>query len=42
VSHGCFMIVLALCLRWRGLIDRGPLLPRVGYGAMTEYLFKTG
>lgn len=42
VSHGCFVVVLALYLRWRGLIDRGPLLPRVGYGAATEYLLRTG
>jgi broad specificity phosphatase PhoE len=37
VSHGWFLTVLALHLRWRGLIERGPLLPRVGYGAMTLY-----
>ena len=42
VSHGCFIVVLALYLRRRGLIDRGPLLPRVGYGAATEYLLGTG
>lgn len=42
VSHGCFIAVLALHFRWRGLIDRGPLLPRVGYGAVTEYLLRTG
>lgn len=37
VSHGWFMVVLALHLRWRGLIERGPLIPKVGFGAMTEY-----
>jgi broad specificity phosphatase PhoE len=37
VSHGWFLTVLALNLRWRGLIERGPLLPRVGYGAVTLY-----
>jgi broad specificity phosphatase PhoE len=37
VSHGWFLTVLALNLRWRGLIERGPLLPRVGHGAMTVY-----
>jgi broad specificity phosphatase PhoE len=37
VSHGWFLTVLALNLRWRGLIERGPFLPRVGYGAMTLY-----
>jgi broad specificity phosphatase PhoE len=37
VSHGWFLTVLVLHLRWRGLIVRGPLLPRVGYGAMTLY-----
>ncbi|MGD2177245.1 MAG: histidine phosphatase family protein [Anaerolineae bacterium] len=37
VSHGWFLTVLALHLRWRGLIQRGPLLPRVGYGGMTVY-----
>jgi broad specificity phosphatase PhoE len=37
VSHGWFLTVLALHLRWHGLIERGPLLPRVGYGAMTLY-----
>jgi broad specificity phosphatase PhoE len=42
VSHGCFIAVLVLYLRWRGLIDRGPLLPRVGYGAATEYWLRTG
>ena len=41
VSHGFFMTVLALYLRRRGLIGRGPLLPRVGYGAVTEYLLRT-
>ena len=42
VSHGCFMVVLVLYLRWRGLIKHGPLLPRVGYGAATECLLRTG
>jgi hypothetical protein len=37
VSHGWFLTVLALHLRWRGLIERGPLLPHVGYGGMTVY-----
>jgi broad specificity phosphatase PhoE len=37
VSHGWFLTVLAIHLRWRGLIERGPLLPRVGYGGMTLY-----
>jgi broad specificity phosphatase PhoE len=37
VSHGWFLTVLALHLRWRGLIERGPILPRVGYGGMTLY-----
>jgi broad specificity phosphatase PhoE len=42
VSHGCFMVFLALYLGQRGLIGRGPLLPRVGHGAVTEYLLRTG
>lgn len=37
VSHGWFMILLALYLRWRGLIEQGPLFPQVGYCAVTEY-----
>jgi broad specificity phosphatase PhoE len=37
VSHGWFLTVLVLYLRRRGLIARGPLLPRVGYGGMTVY-----
>jgi broad specificity phosphatase PhoE len=37
VSHGWFLTILALHLRWRGLIERGPLLPRVGYGGVTLY-----
>jgi broad specificity phosphatase PhoE len=37
VSHGWFLTVLALHLRWRGLIERGPLLPRVGYGGITLF-----
>ena len=39
VSHGWFLSLLAIHLRWRGLIARGPLIPRTGYGGMTEYLF---
>jgi broad specificity phosphatase PhoE len=37
VSHGWFITLLALHLRWRGLIERGPLIPKTGYGAMTAY-----
>lgn len=40
VSHGWFMILLAIYLRWYGLIRHGPLVPKVGYGAMTEYLLR--
>jgi broad specificity phosphatase PhoE len=42
VSHGCFTAVLVLYLRSRGLIKHGPLLPRVGYGAATEYWLRAG
>jgi broad specificity phosphatase PhoE len=42
VSHGWFLTVLALYLRRRGLIARGPLLPRVGYGGMTVYHLRRG
>jgi broad specificity phosphatase PhoE len=41
VSHGWFMVMLALHLRWRGLIERGPLIPKVGFGAMTEYRIRS-
>jgi len=37
VSHGWFLTMLALHLRRRRLIQRGPLLPRVSYGGMTVY-----
>jgi hypothetical protein len=37
VSHGWFMTMLALHLRRRELIERGPPLPKVGFGAKTEY-----
>ena len=40
VSHAWFLILLALHLRRRGLIERGLLIPRFGYGAMTEYLLR--
>jgi len=40
VSHGWFMILLAIHLRWRGVIERGPLIPRTGFGALTEYLLR--
>jgi broad specificity phosphatase PhoE len=40
VSHGWFMILLATQLRWRGMIERGPLIPRTGFGAVTEYLLR--
>jgi len=40
VSHGWFMILLALHLRWRGLIEKGPLIPKTGFGGMTEYFLK--
>jgi broad specificity phosphatase PhoE len=40
VSHGWFMIFLAVYLRKRGLIARGHLIPRTGFGAVTEYLLK--
>lgn len=42
VSHGFFLTVLILYLGRRGLIARGPRLPRVGYGAATEYNLRTG
>jgi broad specificity phosphatase PhoE len=42
VSHGFFLTVLVLHLGRRGLIARGPHLPRVGYGAATEYHLRTG
>lgn len=42
VSHGWFMIMLVLHLRSRGLIKRGPIVPRVGYGAVTEYCLCAG
>jgi broad specificity phosphatase PhoE len=41
VSHGWFLTVLALHMRRQGLIERGPLLPRVGYGGMTLYHLRT-
>lgn len=40
VTHGWFMIMLALHLRSRRLIERGPFIPRVRYGAATEYLLR--
>ena len=41
VSHGWFIILLSLYLRWRGLIKRGHCIPKTGYGAMTEYCLRT-
>jgi broad specificity phosphatase PhoE len=40
VSHAWFLILLALHLRQRGFIEQGPLIPRFGYGAVTEYLLR--
>jgi hypothetical protein len=34
------MILLTIYFRWCGLIRHGPLVPKVGYGAMTEYLLR--
>jgi len=42
VSHGWFMVMLVLHLRWRRLIEHGPFLPRVGYGVITEYHLRIG
>ncbi len=40
VSHGWFMTLLIFYCRWRRLIKSGPLIPRVKYGAATEYLLR--
>jgi broad specificity phosphatase PhoE len=40
VSHGWFMILLTLHLRWRRLIKRGPIIPKTGLGAATEYALR--
>ena len=37
VSHGWFITLLALHLRRRGLIEHGPLVPKISYGATTRY-----
>ena len=37
VSHGWFITLLTIYLRKHGLIERGPFLPQVGFGGMTEY-----
>ena len=37
VSHGWFMILLTIYLRWHGLIERGSLIPSTGYGTPTKY-----
>jgi broad specificity phosphatase PhoE len=41
VSHGWFLVLLTLHLRWRGMIEHGPFIPRTGYGAATQYYLRT-
>jgi broad specificity phosphatase PhoE len=41
VSHGWYMTLLALFLRRHGLIECGPLVPNVHYGAVTRYCLKS-
>jgi broad specificity phosphatase PhoE len=42
VSHGWFITLIAVYLRRQGLIEKGPLLPNVGFGSTTEYYLRTG
>jgi hypothetical protein len=40
VSHGWFIVLLTLYLRKHGLINRGPFVPKVSFGGLTEYLLR--
>ena len=42
VSHGWFIFLLAIYLRRRGIVERGPLIPRLSFGGVTHYCVKTG